>query len=400
MGTVVYSPNTYAGEVYGEMILPSLIPPLGLVDKGLVTPMPGIKKRTILRDIDFPVEFQDPSCDFTDQDSDITMGERYIDPVKYEVMIEMCFEDVRQGWDAMKLKKGSLNDYVPPADLEGAFMELIEKKIKMGNEQLYIKGKAGVTAVTASFTAPYPGLLERLRSDTAVNKVLSSTVGSTSFALTGITSAAPGVVTVASTANLRTGDKVTLYNTNGNQQVGGTTIEGQEFVITVINATTFSLNKTVTGGSPASSGTVVFFNQSNVVGLLSYVYANMPEQIIDNPDTKIWVPRGVAQAYSFAQATNATAGGAYYLGAKEMDFLGSKLTVVPNLPANTVIVAPSTHIRLGFDDSGDETYIRVTDMSKSTGDDKFRYKASMKTDINHIKGGDILLISPDVTAGS
>lgn len=400
MGTIVQSPNTYAGELYGDMIFPALVPPLGLVDKGLVTPLPGIKKRTVLRNADIVVEFQDPSCTFEDQNENLTVGERYIDPVKYEVMIEMCWEDVRQGWDAMKLKKGSLNDYIPPASMEDAFIDMVTRKMGIMNEQMYIKGKDGVTAGQVSFTAPYPGLLERLRSDTAVNKVLSSTVGSTSFALTGITSASPGVVTVSSTANLRTGDKVTLYNTNGNQQVGGTTIAGQEFTITVLSATTFSLNKAVTGGSAATSGTVVFFNQSNVINLLSYIYSNMPEQIIDNPDTKIWVPRGVAQAYSFAQATNATAGGAYYLGQKEMDFLGSKLTVVPNLPAGTAIVAPSSHIFLGFDDSGDEDYIKVVYLGDTTLDQVFRYKASMKTDINHVQGQDILLISPDITAGS
>lgn len=400
MAEITFDQNTYAGELYGEIIFPALVPALGLVDKGLVTPMPGIKKRTVIRVGDVDVEFQNPSCDFNAQDDGMNIGERYIDPVKYEVMIEMCYEDIRQGWDAMKLKKGSLNDYVVPDSIEKAFIEMVTKKIGIMNEQMYINGKAGVTAGTVSLSAAYPGLLERLRSDSAVNKVLSSSIGSTSFALTGITSASPGVVTVASTANLKTGDRVTLTGTNGNQQVGGTTIEGQSFTITVLTATTFSLNKAVTGATPATSGTVTYFNSSNVIGLLSYVYSNMPEQIIDNPDTKIWVPRAVAQAYSFAQATNATAGGAYYLGKKEMDFLGSALTMVPNLPPNTIIVAPSTHIKLGFDDSGDETNIQTLWMGDKTLDQKYRYKASMKTDINHVQGQDILLISPDIVAGS
>jgi hypothetical protein len=366
MGEVVQSPNTYAGELYSEMILPSLIPPLGIVDKGLVTPLPGIKKRTVIRNLDFPVEFQDPSCTFTDQDNDLAIGEAYIDPVKYEVMIEMCYADVRQGWDAMKLKKGSLNDYVPPSDLEGAFLEIVEKKIAIMNEQLYIKGKAGVTAGTVSFAADYPGIIQRLRNDSSVIKAESGSVGSSSFALTDITSAAPGVVTVASTANLRTGDRVTITDANGNQQVGGVTINEQSFTITVIDATTFSLGATVTGGSAATSGTVVFFNQSNAIGILSYVVNNTPEQTLLNPDMKIWVPTALARAYAFAQAAVANGAGSYYIGEKELDFLGYKLVPVYNLPQNTIVVAPSSNIFLGFDDSGDETYIRVTDMSLQT----------------------------------
>jgi len=115
MAEVTFDQNTYAGELYGEIIFPALVPALGLVDKGLVTPMPGIKKRTVIRVGDVDVEFQDPSCNFNAQDDGLVLGERYIDPVPYEVMIEMCYEDIRQGWDAMKLKKGSLNDYQPPA---------------------------------------------------------------------------------------------------------------------------------------------------------------------------------------------------------------------------------------------------------------------------------------------
>jgi hypothetical protein len=178
------------------------------------------------------------------------------------------------------------------------------------------------------------------------------------------------------------------------------TINEQSFTITVINATTFSLGATVTGGSAATSGTVVFFNQSNAIGILSYVVNNTPEQTLLNPDMKIWVPTALARAYAFAQAAVANGAGSYYIGEKELDFLGYKLVPVYNLPQNTIVVAPSSNIFLGFDDSGDETYIRVTDMSKSTGDDTFRYKASMKTDVNHVKGSDILLISPETSAGS
>jgi hypothetical protein len=400
MGEVTYAVNTYAGELYSEIMWPGLVPPLGLIDKGLVTPMPGIKKRTVIRSLDFDVEFQDPSCVFTPQEGDLEQGEKYIDPVKYEVMIEMCFEDVRQSWSAMKLKKGSLNDYQPPADLEGAFLETVTKKIAIMNEQLYINGKAGVTAGAVTFAAAYPGLIQRLRNGSDVNKVTTADVGGTSFALTGITTANPGVVTVASTANLKTGDRVTITDANGNQQVGGVTINEQSFVITVINATTFSLNKQVTGVTPATSGTVVFVNQSNAIALLSYIYSNIPELALDNPDLKIWIPRGLERAYYFAQATVANGAGSYFVGQKELDFLGQKLTVVRNLPGNTIIAAPSSNIFLGFDDSGDETNIRVTDMSKSTGDDLFRYKGSMKTDINYVKGEEILLISPETAAGS
>lgn len=395
MSKIAYSPNTYAGEVYSQLIMPSLVPAGSIVDLGLVTLMTGIKKREILRPIDVNVTFQDPSCNFNAQSGDMTSGEVYIDPVKYEVMIEMCYEDIRKSWDAMKLKKGSLNDYVPPASIEDAFIELVHRKIAIMNQQMYLLGKAGVTAGTVNLTEAYPGLIARLVASSAVKKVLTSDIGGSSMALTGITIANPGVVTVASTASLKTGDTVTITGTNNAPLVGGVTINGQSFVITVINATTFNLGKQVTGTAP-TSGSVQFFNKSNVVDVLAYAYTNMPETARWNPDTKIWASANLVRQYYLTQGANGNNGGSQYIGKKEADFLGQALTEVPWLPANTVIVAPSTNIFLGVDETGDETNIKVIDMSMTTGDDKYRYKGSMKSDINFVKGEDILLINPVV----
>lgn len=400
MAVVTFDQNTYAGELYGEMIFPALVPAQGLVDKNLVTLITGVKKRLVMRIADISVEFQDPACNFTSQEDGPNIGERYLDPVEYAVMLEMCYKDLLAGWDAMKLKKGTMGNYQPPATLEKAFIEMITQKIGIMNEQMYIRGKAGVTAGEVTFAAAYPGILERLRADSAVNKIQTSDVAGASFALTGITTAANGVVTVASTANLRSGDVVTIDGANGNQQVNGATINGQSFTITVINATTFRLNKTTTGGTPATSGFVYFFNQSNVLALLSYIYSVIPEQIEDNPNTKIWVPKQVVKAYSMLQATNATAGGDYFIGKKEMDFLGTVLTPVTYLPPGNVIIAPNTHIQLAVDDSGDEDNIQTIWMGDKTADWKYRYRAGMRSDINHIQGQDIVLISPDITAGS
>lgn len=395
MSEVAFSPNTYAGEEYAELIMPSLVPVNGIVDKGLVTLMTGVKKRKVLRPVDINVEFQNPSCNFNDQDDDMTIGEKYIDPVKYEVMIEMCYEDLKDSWDAARLKAGSLNDYQPPQNIEDALLWIVGRKIAIMNEQMYINGKSGVTAGTVSFSAAYPGLIARLIAGSDVNKVAIGNISGASMALTGITSANPGVVTVASTASLKTGDKVTIVGANGAQTVGGTTINGQTFTITVLSATTFSLNATTTG-TAATSGTVVAVNAASILAVFSYILMAVSSDVLSNPDTKIWISEQAALSYAFAQATVATGSGGYFVGKKEMDFLGEKLEVVKYLPANTVIVAPSSNIFLGVDETGDETYIRITDMSKATGDDVYRYKASMKTDINYVKGGDIYLFAPVV----
>jgi len=397
MSNIVPAINTYAGELYGDYITPAILPAQGLVDLGLVTPLPGIKKRSILRTLDFTVEFQDPACDFDAQSGDIAPSEKYIDPVKYEVMVEICYADLRQGWEAAQLKKGSLNDYVPPKNFEDLLLELMTVKIGIMNEQLYINGKAGVTAGTVSFAATYLGLIGRIKADATVLKYTNtSTSANTTMTGTAITMASPGVATVTSTANLRTGDRVTITANTGASLVGGVTIVGQTFTITVLSATTFSIGAAVTGA--ASTGfTMMFVNAYNILDSLAFVYNAVPVAVSSKPDFKIWISQAMANSYSLQQATVATSGGSGYVGAKELDFLGSKLQVVNSLPSNTIIGASAGNVFLGFDDSGDEEYIRITDMGKTTGDDKYRYKASMKTDINYVYGNEILFVGPVIS---
>jgi len=397
MSNIVPAINTYAGEVYGDYITPAILPAQGLVDLGLVTPLPGIKKRTILRTLDFSVEFQDPSCDFDAQSGDIAPSEKYIDPVKYEVMVEICYADLRQGWEASQLKKGSLNDYVPPKNFEDLLLELMTVKIGKGNEELYINGKTGVQSASVTFTAAYLGLIGRLKADATVLKYTNaSTSANDTMTGTAITLANPGVATVTSTANLRTGDKVTITACTGAALVGGVTIVGQTFTITVLSATTFSLGAQVTNAD-STGFTMMFVNAYNILDSLAFVYNAVPVAVSSKPDFKIWISQTMANSYSLQQATVGTSQGSGYVGAKELDFLGSKLQVVNSLPANTIIGAAAGNVFLGFDDSGDEDYIRITDMGKTTGDDKYRYKASMKTDINYVYGNEILFVGPVIS---
>lgn len=76
--------------------------------------------------------------------------------------------------------------------------------------------------------------------------------------ITGVTAAAPAVVTVASTATLTTGDTVTISGitgTLGTDETNG--LNGNSYTVTVINSTTFSLDDTDTQTLTYSSGGVV-----------------------------------------------------------------------------------------------------------------------------------------------
>lgn len=113
------------------------------------------------------------------------------------------------------------------------------KKVGGLNKRIYLGSVDDIDSVT--FGA------DNANSITAIT--FKSPVTSTGSA---ITMASPGVATVTSTADLETGQVITITANTGASLVGGTTIVGQTFTITVINGTTFSLNAAVTGA--ASTG--------------------------------------------------------------------------------------------------------------------------------------------------
>jgi hypothetical protein len=75
-------------------------------------------------------------------------------------------------------------------------------------------------------------------------------------AITGLTSANPAVITMASTTAFNVGDIITFNALNGNQQIGGQSINGQSVEVLSKTATTLTVNANVTGVTPATTGSV------------------------------------------------------------------------------------------------------------------------------------------------
>lgn len=389
-----FTNNTYAGEELAGYMAKSLLGGNGSVERGLLTVLDNVKKRKILRDVDDDIEFQTPSARFVGQTSpDRNITENHIDPVGYEVMKEVSMKELITSWESQALKPGSLNDYEGNVELNNFLMERQLAKINIMNERLYWLGKAnaGYKNSTVSFAAAYPGLLPRMESSSDTFK-LKANIGE--LALTGITTATPGVVTVASTATLQTGDQVTLVGTNGNQQYGGVTIEGKTFTITVLSGTTFSLGVQITGSTAATSGKVQFINTSNCLAVLTSIYSQILDELRDVDDRKLMVGLNVMRAYAFAQAAVANGAGSYFIGKKEMDFLGEILTPMNHWQGNTIVYARSSNLFLGVDLLSDESNVEAVNMRDKTLDQTIRFKASMKSDTNFKFGSEILMFRP------
>lgn len=384
LSDITFSANTYAGEKLGEILSPALLPKDGMAERGLVTVVPNCKDKKVLRKADIPVSLDDPSATFSGASGDVDLDEAVLDLVKYEFHKELDLTSLYTTWESAQLQAGSLNDGNPPAD----FLEFIERRIaaKLGNanESLYAKGKAGTSE--ANFTASYSGILALAEASSDTIKKPTQHVDGSAISI-----ADPGVVTVSSTSDLNDGDYVTIIGANAATLVGGSAISGQSFQITVLSGTTFSIGSETTGTATSSAFEVHFVNESNVISTLGTVKRYIPNAIRN--EAKILVPYNVAHAFELAIAAGST-GLAPYMGAKELDYLGDMINVMPHWNVNELAVWDPANVFLGVDVMGEDQEMRILDMRERTNEDTIRIKCSMKSDIKAAYYGEIVYVRP------
>ncbi len=131
-----------------------------------------------------------------------------------------------------------------------------------------------------------------------------------------------------------------------------------------------------------------------MIDVLTQIYNEVPDEVREQDDFKIYVPTHVKKAYALAQAAVANGAGSYFIGEKEMDFLGEKLTAMKHWLPNTIICARVSNLHYGVDLLSDESTLETVDMRKTTLDQVIRVKCRMKSDSNHMLGEEIYMIYP------
>lgn len=401
--------NTYAGKLYAEYLTPAILAPAGLVNRGLVTPVETVKNKEVLRGVSRTIDLQNPAAMFNAQSGNIDLSEKVLEMKAYEVMDQIDAELLRTTWESEQQRPGSFEDYKLTPELYNFLLEKIYvPRMSIANEALYILGKAGVNAsgvATASFSATYAGLLPTMIADSGVAK--RQLPPSASVAISGVASGAAGAatVTVASAANIVPGDRVTLIGTNGNQTIGGTTIAGQTVTVVSISSNTLTIQEAVTGATAADTGTAFFINQNNVLAVLTSVYMSIPQAVkkqisnTGNGRTKIHVSDRIADAYRVAnglisgQAGQFTRVG-YFAQDELIPYLDIDLVAMPYWNDNQLAVWNPGNVFLGFDLLSDEVYARVLYLGDVTGDDVYRVKNRMKSDITYKYANEVFLYRP------
>lgn len=389
MATPTISPNTYAGKDLEGIIAQSVLRGR-TIENGLISVHTDIDSRAVVKTMANTITVQDSVAAFNSAGS-LTLGEKYLDPKKFMEAVEYDYQTLNATWYASQQPRGRGGDFVPPATIEEALIEqqalirskFIDASIWRGS---VAAGELSKITVSASSNV-VSGLIPLMEAGSDVSKLDSDKV-----AISAVTKASPAVVTVASTANLQTGDVVTFSSMVGSTGNDWSDTSGVSLPITVLNATTFSIAvDTSLYDGTFTSGNINFINASNALSVLTSVYNGLSESVEDDADFYIFGNKGLGKAYSLAQAAAANGAGSYYIGAKELDFLGNRLAILPFVSPNTIVAANVSNLHFGTALDAEWNNVAILPQYESTGDRTVRYRCDYAFDVNYTNGEDIVL---------
>ena len=95
-----------------------------------------------------------------------------------------------------------------------------------------------------------------------------------------------------------------------------------------------------------------------------------------------------------AQATAANGAGSYFVGSKALDFLGSRMMVLPYISNNVIVAANVSNLHYGTALSGEQNSLAIIPMFENNGDRTVRYRCDYAFDVNYTNGADISFYRP------
>lgn len=93
--------SNYAGESAGKYISAALLS-ASTLEKGLVTVMPNVKYKANLQVASYDDIVRDSTCDYTTHGT-LTLTEKVIQPLEYQVNTTMCKKELIDSWEAQQM---------------------------------------------------------------------------------------------------------------------------------------------------------------------------------------------------------------------------------------------------------------------------------------------------------
>ena len=398
MSQITVNPNTYAGEALKEVIAQTVLRG-ETIERGLITPHTNIDKRMVIPTLSKSLNVKDSVASFSASANGTTLGEKYLDPQAFMINEEYDASNLNATWFASQQPRGRNGDFEMPATIEDAIVDqngalngaFVDASIWHGS----VYGGTIANVTNGASTAVVAGLFPKAEASSTVKK-LTPVLGVDKITATAVSSASEAVITASSAhvALLKDGDIISFVGALGG---GYTALNGQEGVVTILTSTTFSVDidsSAYAGTYTASSAKPTFVNAGNAIKVMTRIYKGINKVMRKDASFMLFCDSIFADAYRFAQAEVANGAGSYYIGAKEMDFLGRKLIELPYIKSNFLLGARSADLHMGTALTGEQNKATILDLAETTGDYVTRYRVDYAFDVNITNDKDILLYRP------
>ena len=112
MANPILTTPTYAGEFSGKYISAALLS-ASTLDAGLITIMPNVKYKAVIQTGSFGAGLiADSTCDYTPAGT-LTLAERIIEPLEYQVNTTFCKKDLHASWEAEQMGFSAFDNLAP-----------------------------------------------------------------------------------------------------------------------------------------------------------------------------------------------------------------------------------------------------------------------------------------------
>ena len=136
MATTTTVNSSYAGTVAGE-IIGKAFKEADTIQKGLVTILPNIPVKQVIRKIDYGNGRQDYSCGFAPAGS-VTLDEVILEPKKIKNEAELCKEDFRNVWDTASMGLSAHNDNMPVDEEAALLVEILADTAQATDSDIWV----------------------------------------------------------------------------------------------------------------------------------------------------------------------------------------------------------------------------------------------------------------------
>jgi hypothetical protein len=128
---------------------------------------------------------------------------------------------------------------------------------------------------------------------------------------------------------------------------------------------------------------------ANVIAEITKVYNLIPAEILNNPNLVIFVGTSIYKLYQ--QAVAAASNEAYYVGAKEPNFLGIPLVWSPGMPADTMVCGVKENFLLLTDLLDDYETVTVVPQWNVAAVATMRIAGRFKFGVSYLVGSEVVL---------